>query len=434
MLGWLGRNLSSLLLSFVLAVVVWVAAIISTDPNEERIYPRAIELEVIGSDSDYMIMNDLIDQVTLTLFAPQSIWNELIENPDNIRSYIDLTGLGKGEHTVDVNVQVDLSPVQIIKVDPAEVDVILEPLVRQTFPVQTSVTGDPALGYRKSSSFLDPTEVTISGPESAMSQIVEVHASLDVTGANDTVVESVNVRPLDENRQLVRGVTITPPSVTITQPVILQGGYRNVVVKVVTNGQVAEGYWLTNVSVTPPNVTVFSTDPQAVNELPGFVETNPIDLTDLNDDVDIRATLDLPEDITLAGEESVLVRLSIAALEGSLPINLPVEIIGLSPEYRAILSPDTVDLLLVGPLTILNNLNPASIRVSVDLSGLELGIHQVPVVVDLLPNQVGVSDIIPENIEASIELAPTPTPTSAEATPLGSASTQTFTPTSTPGP
>ena len=97
MLSWLGRNLSSLLLSFVLAVVVWVAAIISTNPNEERVYPSPVEVEVIGEDPDYLIMNDLLDQIDLTLFAPRSIWTELIENPDNIRSWIDLSGLGKGE-------------------------------------------------------------------------------------------------------------------------------------------------------------------------------------------------------------------------------------------------------------------------------------------------------------------------------------------------
>ena len=216
MLGWLGRNLSSLLLSFVLAVVVWVAAIISTNPNEERVYPRPIELEVIGSDPDYLIMNDLVEEVVLTLFAPQSIWSEMIENPESIRSWIDLSGLGKGEYTVPVNTQVDLSPVQIIEVDPGEVEVVLEPLVTLTLPVQVSVTGDPALGYRKSSAFAEPAEVTISGPESVMNQIVEVRASLDVTGANDTVVESVNVQPLDENREVVRGATITPTSVTIT--------------------------------------------------------------------------------------------------------------------------------------------------------------------------------------------------------------------------
>ena len=140
------------------------------------------------------------------------------------------------------------------------------------------------------------------------------------------------------------------------------------------------------------------------------METNPIDLTGFDDDVDIRATLDLSEGVTLAGEESVLVRFSIAALEGSLPISIPIEAIGLAPELEAILSPDSVDLLLAGPVTILNSLNPAGIRVIVDLSGLEPGLHQVSPVVDLLPGHVSVASILPEVVEVRIIIAPTPTP------------------------
>lgn len=410
MFRWLGRNFVSLFLATVLAVVVWVSAVVSRDPNEERLYPRPVELEVSGLDPSHLIIEDIPSQVNLTLFAPLSIWNQLIEDPEHIRAWIDLSGLGEGEHTVEVRTQIeDLTPIQVVEVDPAEVQVVLEPFIALTYPVQLSVTGDPALGYRKSSAFSDPSEVTVSGPESLVSQVVEIRAGLDVTGANDNVKENVPVQALDENRERVAGVTITPPSVTVTQPVILQGGYRNVVVKVVTTGEVADGYWLTNVSVTPPNVVVFSANPQLVNELPGFVETNPIDLTDFDDDVDIRATLSLPEGVTLAGEENVLVRLSIAALEGSLPIAIPIETVGLTPELKATLSPDTVDLLLAGPLTLLNNLSPANIRVSVDLSGLEPGLHQVSPVVDLLPIPVSVASILPESVQARIIIAPTPT-------------------------
>jgi YbbR domain-containing protein len=156
---------------------------------------------------------------------------------------------------------------------------------------------------------------------------------------------------------------------------------------------------------------VFSANPEKVIALPGYVETNPLDLTGLNDDVDIRATLNLPEGVSLAGEESVLVRLSIAALEGSLPISLPVEIVGLSPEFEAIVSPETVELLLIGPLPILNNLNPAGLRVSVNVSGLEPGVYQVEPVVDLLPSQVNVASMLPQQVEVTIRPAPTPTVT-----------------------
>ena len=401
---WLGRNLSTLLLAFLLALVVWVSAVISTDPTVEADFPAPVELEVFGQDPAFMQVERIPSTVQLTLKAPQSIWVNL--NQDTVRAWVDLSGIVGGQYEIPVRIQIDLSPVQVVKVDPPVIKVNLEPLVTRMFPIIINVTGDPALGYRKGAVQVNPTNVTVSGPSSLAEQVVDVRVSMDVSNVNDTVRNTIPVQPVDQNGKPVAGLSVTPSTVELIQVVSLLGGYRNVVVKVVTTGQVAQGYWLTNVSVTPPNVTVFSTNPRLVNELPGFVETNPLDLTDLSDDIDIRATLNLPEGVTLAGEGSVLVRLSIAALEGSLPITLPLEIVGLSPEYRAKLSPDTVDLLLTGPLPLLNNLTPGGIRVSVNLSGLEPDVHQVPPKVDLLPPQISVASMIPENVEVTIEIAP----------------------------
>ncbi len=431
MFRWLGRNLSTLFWAFILALVVWVSAVLSTDPNEERVYPRSIPLEVIGQDQAYVQVNEIPTQVRLTLNAPQSIWSQLITNPDQVRAWIDLSGLAEGEHTLEVRTQVGLTPAQVVKVEPAEARVFLEPLVTETYQVQLNITGDPALGYRRETPTVDPTEVIISGPESQVGRVVEVVASLDVDGADETVKQNVSLQAMDENGDSIEEITILPSSVTVTQPVVLQGGFRNVVVKVETVGQVAEGYWLTNVTVSPPNVVVFSTNPQFVAALPGYVESNPIDLTGLSDDVDIRATLNLPDGVTLVGEESVLVRLSIAALEGSLPMPVSVDVIGLSPEYMATVSPEAVEVLLTGPLPILNSLSPASIRLTVDVTDLEPGVHLIEPLIDLLPNQVSIASITPENVEVIIEIAPTPTPTTGGANRAVPTQTPTMTPTLT---
>jgi YbbR domain-containing protein len=397
-----------------LAVVVWVSAVLSTDPNVEAAYPRSVELEVLYQDPGYLQVAKIPSTVRLTLNAPQSIWQKLNANPDSVRAWIDLSGLSEGTHIVPVKTQIGVTPVQVVAVEPAEVEVNLEPLITRLYPIHVNVTGDPALGYRKGSLQVDPPNVTVSGPRTLTDRVVAVQVNLSIAGANDTVDKTIAVQAVDVNGEPVTGLTLTPSSVEVTQAISLLGGYRNVVVKVVTTGQVAEGYWLTNVSVTPPNVTVFSSNPALVNALPGFVETNPLDLSGLSDDVDIRASLNLPDGVSLAGEQSVLVRLSIAALEGSLPITLPLEVIGLPPELKAKLSPETVELLLTGPLPLLNNLTPGGIRISVNLSGMEVGTHQVTPVVDLLPNQVKVASILPESVEVTIEVAPpeenTPTP------------------------
>jgi YbbR domain-containing protein len=87
--------------------------------------------------------------------------------------------------------------------------------------------------------------------------------------------------------------------------------------------------------------------------------------------------------------------------------------IGLSPEYSVVISPAQVDVLITGPLPLLNNLKPGGIRVSIDLTGLDLGTHQVTPVVDLLPSQVKVASINPVNVEVTIIKAPTPEATTS---------------------
>jgi hypothetical protein len=130
----------------------------------------------------------------------------------------------------------------------------------------------------------------------------------------------------DQAGAQINDVTITPERITADLDIIQRGGYRNVVVKVVTSGQVASGYRLTNISVFPPAVTVFSTNPQAVERLPGFVETIPINLEGVKEDLEINATLNLPAGISLVDEQSVTVQVGIAAIEGSVTLsNMRVE-------------------------------------------------------------------------------------------------------------
>jgi len=406
---WFRKNFSTLLLAFIFAFVVWISAIISTDPNEEQVYPHPVDISIVGLDSQLIIVNEISHQAQVTIRAPQSIWTKLNSNPDLVKAWIDLAGIGAGSHSVPVKVQIGVNPNQVIKVDPDEINVILEPLISKTFPVEMIVSGEPALGYRIGSSSTSPSQVKVSGAESQVNKVIGVVCRLDISGASEPIQKNISVEAVGENDEIVSDVKISPSTVQVNQQISLLGGYRNVVVKVVTTGEVAEGYWLTNISVSPPNVTVFSSDPQLVDEIPGYVETKPVDLTGLSDDVDIRATLNLPQDVTLAGEESVLIRLSIAALEGSLPITLPVEVVGLSPELSAQISPETVDVLITGPLPLINSLTPGGIRVSVDLTGMKPGTYQVVPTVDLLPNQLEVASIMPQNLEVTITVATTPT-------------------------
>jgi YbbR domain-containing protein len=204
--------------------------------------------------------------------------------------------------------------------------------------------------------------------------------------------------------------------------IVQSGGYREVVVRVETIGTLPTGYRLTNISVSPPTITLFSSNPQAVAEMPGFVSTEPIDLQDAIDDIEARLTLDLPEEVVMVGEEqSVEVFVGIAAIETTISLTLPIQILELGPGLSASLSPDTVEVFLTGPLTVLDALTPDDVIVSISLAGLDAGTHLAINHAEVLADGVVIESINPDTIEVviaesitddtSAESTPTPSPT-----------------------
>ena len=333
-LRWIGKNLGTLLLALLLALAVWVSAVLSADPNVERSLDRAVPIEFIGKDPGLKIMGNVDSEIQLTLMAPRSVWEQLDSQPDSISVWVDLSNLGPGKYELPVQVRIHLGLVRLVKQDPEVLQIELESLVSQTSPVTLVVSGEPPLGYKAEKPQLSPEMVTISGPISLVEKVAEARAQINIAGAVQTITQTVTIAALDEDGRTVTGITLSPTTVKVNQPMDLLGGYRNVIVKVVTVGNVASGYRLTNYFVSPSSVIVFSSDPRLVNALPGYIETQELDLTGSDDDFEALLELNLPAGVSVVTDAKVLVQVSIAAIESSMTVSLPVEITGLAPGLR----------------------------------------------------------------------------------------------------
>jgi YbbR domain-containing protein len=402
----------TLLLAFALAAAVWISAVTSSDPVEERVFPRTLAVELIGQDPAQILTLSDDSQVTLRMSAPRSIWDRMINDRVPIRALADLSGLGPGTYDVPVQVQVNITPKKIISYSPTSIKISIESLKSMTFPIKINRKGEPAVGYELGLATLDQPTATISGPKSIVDRVKNLQVSLDVTRANDNISRSLPIQVVDENGLAVTGLSIVPDQVTLVQPVSQRGGYRNMVVKVVTTGQVGEGYRLTTVSVFPPTVTVFASNPSLVDKLPGYVETNPIEINARKDDIDVRMPLNLPEGISIVGDPTVNVVVGIAAIEGSVTLNdVQVEVINLDPKMEIKFSPERVNIILSGPLPILDRLQSNQLRVILDMNGKDSGIYQLVPKVDLKGLELRVESILPGSIEVTVGPAPTPSPT-----------------------
>jgi YbbR domain-containing protein len=232
------------------------------------------------------------------------------------------------------------------------------------------VTGELAIGYQADPPTLSENMATISGPASLVNKVAKVKAENDITGIKENIVRELPLVAVDENGVVVSGISINTEKITVTQRIVQRGGYRNLVVKVVTFGQIANGYRLTSIFVFPPTVTVYSSDPALVDALPEYIETMPLDLTGMKDDFESQVALRLPAGVELVGDQQVNVQVGIAAIESSLALtNVTVEATGLAANLEAKFTPNMADIIIAGPLRTLETLKVSDLRVLVDLSG-----------------------------------------------------------------
>jgi len=411
MIRWLGTNLRTFLWAFVMALAVWVAAVTAADPDEVRQFPDPIPVGIIGQAPGLVITSDVPKQIELTLRAPRSVWDRLISESNELRAILDLSGLSAGDHTLDIQIQIPTRPVRIVSATPQTATITLEPLATRTFPINLSIAGEPAIGYQAGDPSLEPGEVVISGPQSQVERVARIRAPINLAGVRESIDQSVSVQALDENNQIVAGLGLNPAQVLVKLPVSQQGGYRDLAVKVVVSGQVASGYRLANISVFPPVVTVYSADPTLANSLPGVLETQPLDLEDANDELTTRLAINLPEGVSLVGDQTVLVRVNISPIQSSLTLsNKTIEIEGLLEGWFVQVAPDNVDVILSGPLPLLDTLSPQEVRVVIDVTDLEEGTHQLTPKVEILVSDIIVESILPGTVEVVISSSPLQTP------------------------
>ncbi len=367
-----------ILTSILVALVVWILAVTSSDPSETKVYPRAVPIEVIGQSTNLVIINDLPESVAITLRAPISIWETLISGKANVRAFIDLSNVSAGSTTIPVQVQVGIKPVEIISFTPQSVDLVLEPLISKKFDIKVVNRGALPVGYQTDEPRLSETAAIVSGAESRVAQVVEVRAVVDLSQVRSNINETITLVPVDANGLQVRDVTVTPQEITLLQSVSQRGGYRNVVVKVVTEGQVREGFRLTSITVNPPTVTVYSTDTALVDALPGYVETKVINLIDRHEGFTETIDLNLAPNLQVIGDPQVEVKVAIEPVVSSIALSdVLIEATGLASNLTASILPEKANIIITGPVPALDAIFVNYVRVLIDLTGYLPGTYSI---------------------------------------------------------
>ena len=392
-------NLGSLLMALVLAVMVWMAATIQENPFAEAFLADPVPVEVVNRGEGLVIVGGVNQQVRIKVRAPESVWEDL--GAGGFRAYVDLQGLGVGLHEVPVRVEPASSLVRILGTSPGALTIRLDTRSEKMVRVRASLYGNPPSGYGTGAVRVDPSAVRVSGPQTLVDQVVELTADVYLSAEKDTFERSASLTPRDEVGSALDGLELEHKTATVTVSVEQQVGYRELSIKTIIEGDPAPGYWISSIAADPSTVTVFG-DPAAVNEIPGYLETYPVKVEGERDSISEQVAIVFPEGVSaLENVATVQALIQISPVLSGQTIQLTPVIRGLGRGLEATFSPETVEVILSGPLSELEALQAGDVRVALDLSDYEPGTHFVPLTVER-PESLQVQAVLPDQVEVVI--------------------------------
>lgn len=399
------------LLAALLGVVAWLLVSDRVNPPVTEMFP-GVELRINNPPQDMIIVTSVPKAVSVSAQAPQDVMTNLL--PESFRASLDLAGLGTGLHHLPVQAVASDSRVRMLESDPPVVDVELQPFASRSMTVEVVIEDPQTLPFAYNifgQPTAEPSEVLVEGPADLVSQVDRAEAVVVLDGARSNVTEERPVVLVDEGGEPLVGLMTHPEKVLASVDIRQQFNRRDAAVHVVITGTVAPGYWISNITTEPKTVTLEG-QPAVLNEMPGFVDTVPVDVSGAAGDIKRQVPLDPPAGVRTLNEsgeaeDTVEVNITVVPQTGNLRVTVPVEVIGAQPGDTVSKSPAAIEVLLAGPLPVLNEVSadPKLVRVVVDVSSYEPGTFEVTPEL-ILPEMLRAT-MIPGTVQVTVERAAT---------------------------
>lgn len=403
----------TLFVALVLALTAWAFVIQQTNPTERPVY-EGVVLHLEDLPENLVIMNNPPETISVQVQTTAQMLPSL--DSEAFQAVASLADLPPGLQQVPVVVNTNLPQVEIMRVEPAVISVELAENISNPFSV-TVVLQERTISAAYqivSAPIASPDTAVVSGPKPLVDQVNTVQATLSVDNPTTSIQEIRPLLPLDAEGKRVDGVTVDPNQTQISLAVTRKRNARDVGIRAITTGTPPEGYWLSGLSVEPSVVTIQG-DTAVLNEIGSYVDTLPVDISQATGQLTVDVPLAIPAEVEVITTEGVPVKTvtvvaQVTSRSGDLSLTREVELFNTAEGITVTVQPETIDLLLSGPLPILQDIeaHPELVQVYINAAGLteaqETEIEPEITVpeglkVQLVPATVTVTVIIPPEPE-----------------------------------
>jgi YbbR domain-containing protein len=202
--GWLTKDWPLKLVSLILALVLWLLLIPSEKMSSEK--SLTIPLETRNLPNGLEIVERPDATVDVTLRAPSRVLSQI--GPSELVASLDLTRATVLQQEYPLHRSMIAVPpgVEVEKISPSKLTIRLERTARAPIEVHPTLRGRPAQGFRVARTEIEPSSVTVQGPESFVKAAeAATTAPIDVSGlAASTVFDADIILPRPELRFVTR--------------------------------------------------------------------------------------------------------------------------------------------------------------------------------------------------------------------------------------
>lgn len=389
------NNIGYKILAVVFAFILWLVVYNIDDPNKTVRFTTNVMVENESAITDmnkcYEVLNGT-NTITFSVTAKRSVINKL-EDTDFVA-------------TADMNRMIMNSDNKSAKV-PIEVisrrsnsslkyngknqylEISLDDLVSRRFMITADTTGQVADGYALGEvTVTNPNVLNVTGPATIVDKIDSVVATIDVEGMSMNL--SDNVLPVfydaDGNEIDTTRLKYNNTTVTIAAKILR---VKEIPLSFTTTGTPSGDYRVVEITSDPENIRIKGAS-SVLNPIMSLaIPAEVLNVSGARDD--LTTTIDiteyLPDGVELvdAADATVTVTVRIEAYQSKTFTIDPKDITvnGLEDGYELAFEQNSVTVTISGLQNDLNRLSAADLASAIDVSGMEEGLHQVNLEIEL---------------------------------------------------
>ena len=404
---------ATIVLSFLIAIVIWAYVIAIENPSTTRtIYRVPVQLLSV----ELLAQNDLAilegTEATVDVVVSGKRADVVRLTGDDLSASANVFGLTRiGQHLVPVTVAVPPA-VNLEQIRSSSILIVIDQLVSQHRRVNLSFVGEFEPGMEAGRIAIQPEQIEVKGAKTLVESVAYVNVDVpvaDLLPLGSTL--SLEAVPLDERGLPIGNVTLSSDVVEVSAAMLHT---KTVPLDVDIVGEIDDQYEIASIDL-PREVTVrgSSGDLAAIDSL----AAHPVSINGIAATTSIPIEVILPGGVEVANQSASRMYVSIE-IKGMATVafeydSAEIFLENLAEGFSAYINTPSVVLQAVGREAVLSETTQEDFTLSADLTDLDVGIFTVPVsvVYDRILSSV---EVVPEEVHITIQfgqnLAPEPEP------------------------